>query len=98
VQKAAIWETWDEPDRQVAVVHWGERDIAVVFPLLWAAEHSLRAMVARAKERIAEVEGKADRMLVPGSILLAFSAHEERAPGETLAPDVLRNLLPMTGV
>lgn len=92
------WTTWDEPDRQVAVARWEERDVSVVFPLHWAALQGQRAMIARAKERILEVEQKAGgKTLAPGSVLLAFSAHEEQAPDHTIDPGVPRNLQPVAG-
>lgn len=72
---AATWESWDEPDRAVAVARWKERDIAVVFPLHWAARHGLVAMVEHAKGRISGVETTTGRTLVPGSVLLAFTRH-----------------------
>src|SRR5580765_6756838 len=90
----AAWRTWDEPDRQVAVAEWIERDIAIVFPLPWAQAHGQRAMVNRAKDRIREIETKSGRTLVPGCVLLAFSEHEEQPPERQLLPDTPRALLP----
>ena len=87
------WLTWDEPDRQIAVAHWTERDVAVVFPLQWA-RRGQRAMIARAKERILEVEGA--RTLAPGSVLLAFSRHRPPSPQTTFDPDVPHGLLGVT--
>ena len=84
------WVTWDEPDRQIAVAHWTERDVSVVFPLQWA-RRGQRAMIARAKERIVEVEGS--RTLAPGSVLLAFSRHRPLLPVTRIDPDVPRGLL-----
>jgi hypothetical protein len=100
------WRTWDEPDRQVAVAQWVERNISVVFPLTWAAHHGQPEMIARAKERIAEVEGKAAavataagnpaRELAPGSVLLAFSRHDitlrEPCDERRLNPEVIADL------
>jgi hypothetical protein len=93
VPQGNVWRTWDEPDRQIAVAEWIERDIAVVFPIRWAT--ATAAMVARAKARIREIEGKAERTLVPGSVLLAFSEHEEQPRALQLAPEVPRGLLPL---
>lgn len=76
------WLTWDEPERQIAVAQWRERDLAVVFPLHWGGS---AAMIARAKARIAAVEAKAGKRLAPGSVLLAFSRHKARAAREALA-------------
>jgi hypothetical protein len=96
LKPVARWETWDEPDRDVAVAKWVERGIRVVFPLHWAAHHGQREMIARAKERIAEIEGKSGRNLVPGSVLLAFSRHVEILPRENkINPDVSASLLTM---
>lgn len=89
----AIWETWDEPERQVAVVQQVGRGIHVVFPVAWAAQHGGRSMIQRAKQRIQEIETKSGRTLVPGSVLLAFSEHEPTAPRETFLPDVARRLM-----
>lgn len=92
----AIWRTWDEPDRQVAVAQWTERDIAVVFPLHWATRHGQPAMIAHAKERIRAIEAQSGRTLVAGSVLLAFSRHVEVLPREQqINPDVPRDLLTM---
>ena len=70
----ATWRTWDEPDRQVAVVEWQERAVAVVFPIGWAGAHGQQSMIARAKERIQELEGKTGRTLAPGSVARPRSA------------------------
>lgn len=93
MRHVATWETWDEPDCQVAVAQWKERDIAVVFPIHWAAEHGQQAMIGRAKERIQEVEGKSRKTLVPGSVLLAFTRHKPQPRGLQLAPEVPRQLI-----
>lgn len=93
MQHVAAWETWDEPDRQIAVAQWSERDVAVVFPLHWAACYGQGPMIARAKERIQDVEAKSGRTLVPGSVLLAFSEHDEQPRALQLAPDILRRLV-----
>lgn len=93
---AARWVTWDEPDRQVAVAQWEERQVCVVFPLHWAARMGQVPMIAHAKDRIAAVERQSGRTLVPGSVLLAFSRHVEVLPREQVVdPDVSRNLLTM---
>jgi hypothetical protein len=89
----ATWRTWDEPDRQVAFAQWVERDLYVVFPLAWARLHGGRAMIARAKERIAEVEAKVRRHLVEQSVLVAFSRHEEQPALQQIAPEVNRALM-----
>lgn len=88
------WLTWDEPDQNVAVAQWRERDIRVVFPLPWAAVFGQRAMIVRAQERIRFLEGQTGRTVVPGSVLLAFSRH---TPGPRVDPDVPQHLLPVTG-
>jgi hypothetical protein len=89
----ATWRTWDEPDRQVAVAQWVERDVAIVFPLEWATRFGQRQMIARAKARIMEVEGKSGgRHLEAGSVLLAFSAHEPQPTLQQLVPDMPRRL------
>jgi hypothetical protein len=89
----ALWRTWDEPGRQVAVAQWHERDIAVVFPLAWASHAGQRRMIARAKARIAEVEAKARKQLEAGSVLVAFSEHEQQPRALQLMPDVGRRLI-----
>lgn len=89
------WETWDEPDHDVAVARWKERDIAVVFPLHWAAKNGCDTMIAHAKTRIAGIEAQSGRMLVPGSVLLAFTRHVQVLPRElAIDPDVSRALVP----
>jgi len=93
MRHVATWRTWDEPDRQVAVVEWEERSLRVVFPLQWAAKRGQRIMIARAKERIRELEGKTGRWLAPGSVLLAFSRHGPLAPLERIDPDVTRGIV-----
>lgn len=94
LQKAAAkWALWDEPQRQAAVVHWSERDIAVVFPLRWARRRQSAELVAIAKDRIAEVEGKSGRTLVAGSVLLAFSRHTEQPTQQQMDPDVPKGLM-----
>jgi hypothetical protein len=93
-KRANFWRTWDEPDRQIAVAQWEARDICVVFPLPWATEHKQVAMIGRAKERIREIEGKSHRTLAPGSVLLAFSEHEDQPQDVQLLPDTPRALLP----
>lgn len=90
---AATWVVWEEVDRQVAVAQWRERDLCIVFPLAWARCRQQRALVARAKERIAEVEARAQRVLVPGSVLLAFSRHVPQPDFQSLDPDVPRALV-----
>jgi hypothetical protein len=94
LRKVATWRTWDEPDRQVAVAQWVERKVSVVFPLHWAAHHGQAEMIARSKERIAEVEGKSGgKKLSEGSVLLAFSRHVQILPrGLEINPDVSRDL------
>lgn len=95
LRRVATWETWDEPARYVAVAKHVERDIAVVFPLTWAARHGQRQMIAQAKERIRSLEAKTGRTLVPGSVLLAFSRHAPAPRREQqLDPDVRHHLLP----
>ena len=94
MRHVATWRTWDEPDRQVAVVEWQEREIRVVFPLGWAARHGQPLMIARAKDRIRELEGKTGRTLVAGSVLLAFSRHGSLQREEGIDPDVPRGLVP----
>lgn len=92
----ATWVTWDEPDRAVAVAQWKERDLCVVFPIHWAAQYGQAPMIARAKARITELEGKARRMLAPGSVLLAFTRHVPVLPREQMIdPDVSRAILPV---
>ena len=91
---AATWVLWDEPERQVAVAQWKERDVCVVFPLHWAARHGTAAMVKRAKARMHEIEGKSDRTLVPGSVLLAFSRHTLQPREHVINPDVSRGIMP----
>lgn len=94
LQAKAIWRTWDEPGRQIAVAQWSERDIAVVFPLHWAARHGQRQMIRVAKHRIAEIEHKANgKTLEAGSVLLAFSEHEEQPQLQQLLPDTPRSLI-----
>jgi hypothetical protein len=97
IKKAiATWRTWDEPDRQVAVAQWVERKVSIVFPLTWAAHHGQVEMIARSKERIAEVEGKSEKKLAEGSVLLAFSRHDLQLTNErTINPDVIRDLRSM---
>jgi hypothetical protein len=79
----------------VAVAQHVERGICVVFPLKWAAVHGQAAMIAHAKERIVDVEGKAGgKRLIPGSVLLAFTRHVAvMRPEETVELDVPRDLL-----
>lgn len=90
----ATWRTWDEPGRQIAVVEWVERGICVVFPIAWTVTRGQQRMIGRAKERIREVEAKAaGKQLVAGSVLLAFSEHEEQPLEAQLAPDTPRALL-----
>jgi hypothetical protein len=95
----AAWRTWDEPDRQVAVAQWVERKVSVVFPLTWAAHHGQAEMIARSKERIAEIEGKSGKKLAEGSVLLAFSRHDLTLLGprdaRVINPDVLKDLRTM---
>jgi hypothetical protein len=94
----ATWELWDEPDRQVVVAHWSERDVAVVFPLHWATRHGRAAMVEHAKTRIQGLEGIAGRVIVPGSVILAFSRHVGVMPREhAIDPDVSRDLRVLHG-
>jgi len=89
------WITWDEPDRAIAVAQWTERDVYIVFPIHWAAVFGQQEMVSRAKERIADVEGRSGHTLVPGSVLLAFSRHVLVMPRvQRVDPDVSRGLLP----
>jgi hypothetical protein len=91
--RVATWRTWDEPNRQVAVAQWVERGLCVVFPLHWAAHSGQAQMIARAKERIAEVEGTSGHTLAPGSVLLAYSRHVLVLPREqAVDPDVSRDL------
>jgi hypothetical protein len=89
----AIWTTWDEPDRQVAVAHWHERDIRVVFPVRWAAVHGQVAMIEHAKGRIAAIEAGSHRNIAPGSVLLAFSRHVELSREQIINPAVSRNIM-----
>lgn len=93
MRRLATFETWDDPDNQVVIVHWRERDLVVVFPVQWAAAHGDRACIAHAKGRIREVEGKAGRPLAPGSTLLAFSRHAPQPHLQALAPEVPMRLL-----
>jgi hypothetical protein len=89
-----IWETWDEPDRAIAVAVDVDRDIAVVFPIDWAAKHGQALMIGRAKDRIAEVEAKSGgKHLEKGSVLLAFSEHEDRPQGQLIIPEINRRLI-----
>src|SRR5260370_146431 len=98
-QANATWRTWDEPDRQVAVAQLVERKVSVVFPLTWAAHHGQPEMIARSKERIAEVEGKSGKKLAEGSVLLAYSRHEfqllDPRDQRVINPDVIRDLRSM---
>lgn len=84
------WLTWEHPDKDAAVAKWTERGIAVVFPLRWTRRHPRQVMLRRAQERIREVETKAGRMLVPGSVLLAFKY--QQSPDQMLDPEVPRGL------
>lgn len=94
----ATWSTWDEPDRDIAVAHWRERNISVVFPLSWARHHGQQAMIAHSKDRIAAIEGQAGRSLEMGSVLLAFSRHiEVRSRDQQLNPDVSQGLIEAGG-
>lgn len=93
LRHAATWRTWDDQDRQIAVAQWVERDLCCVFPIAWAHARGPKGMVLRAKERFAEVEAKAGRPLVAGSVLLAFSEHQDLPPEERLAPEVDRSLI-----
>ena len=91
--KVARWVTWEEPDRDIAVAHWTERDIHVVAPLQWARSRSIMALIQRAKDRVAEIEKTSGRQLVPGSVLLAFSAHQPQSSEQRIDPGVSRRLM-----
>ena len=90
---ARSWEIWDDPDRDQVVTLWKERGIHVVFPLPWAKARTDAVVVARARERVAELEGKTGRTIVPGSVLLAFSRHEDQPAERLMNPDVSRGIL-----
>lgn len=98
LRAVATWKTWDEPERDIAVAKWLERDLAFVFPLTWAAHHGQAEMIARAKERLAEVEAKAEKPLLNGSVLLAFSSHTILTRDQAVTPGVSRNLFLSDGV
>jgi hypothetical protein len=88
------WITYEEPDRDVAVAHWTERDIAVVFPLQWVRKQaSAREMLPIANARIADIERRTGKSLVPGSVLLAFTRHAPQPVERHLNPDVRVGLL-----
>jgi len=91
---AATWVSWEEPDRAVAVCQWQERDICVVFPLRWTRRRDTKALSVRAKARIREVEQKAGRTLVPGSVLVAFSRHGVLQREQEIDRDVSRAIMP----
>jgi len=86
------WLTWEHPDQDAAVAKWKERGIAVVFPLRWAKRHGRDAMLEQAQNRIQDVEAKAGRMLVPGSVLLAFSPHQSQPTERMIDPELPRGL------
>jgi hypothetical protein len=86
------WVTWEEPERDVTVAYWVDRDLAVVFPRRWADRHGLGAMIVRAQDRIRMLEGATGKTLVPGSVLLAFSRHGPRSSDQSLTPDVPQGL------
>lgn len=95
LRRKATWQTWDEPGRAIAVALWLERDIAVVFPLDWAGKYGQAQMIGRAKDRIQEVEGKSGgKTLAEGSVLLAFSEHEDQPASQLIIPEISRALLP----
>jgi hypothetical protein len=87
------WVTYEEPDRDVAVAHWTERDIAVVFPLAWARARKPFDMLAIANERITSIEGRTQKRLEAGSVLLAFSRHVDHPDSQKLNPDLPRQAL-----
>ncbi len=88
--------SWEEPAKDVAVLQWTERDVCVVFPLGWAKARTVQALAERAKARIAEVETKAGgKQLAPGSVLLAFSRHDEGVTvAQTIDPEAPHSLAP----
>lgn len=92
--RTASWTTWEEPDRGIAVAHWTERDIAVVFPLQWGRTRSVSLVVQRAKARLAEVERLGGgKRLAPGSVLVAFSEHRPQPTTQRLDPEIARRLI-----
>ncbi len=66
------WVSWEEEDRDIAVLHWVERDIHVVFPLRWAQARTMEQLVDHSRTRIADVERKCGDKLAPSSVLRAF--------------------------
>lgn len=83
------WISWEEPDRDIAIAHWRERDIHVVFPLRWARRRSLEAVIDRSLERIKEIEREAGMPIAPSSVLRAFS-HQLR---EEIASDTIEQAI-----
>lgn len=93
------WISWEEPDRDIAIAHWKERDIHVVFPLRWARWRSMEQVIDRSLARIKNIEREVGTPLAPGSVLRAFSHQlREEITADTLAqtidPEVYYGLNP----
>lgn len=92
----AHWVSWEEQDRDHVALRWVERGITVVFPRDYARARTHQQLAARAKARIAEVETKAQRVVVSGSVLVAFSKHEDQPVEHMIDPMAPRDLLRST--
>ena len=76
----AHWVSWEEQDRDHVALRWVERGITVVFPRDYARARTHQQLAARAKARIAEVETKAQRVVVSGSTGDSISARTSVKP------------------